>query len=186
MDEPSSSVQVNQLEWRERFLKEIVQNENIKSSHFNVLTKDKYSDLILQVEEAEKAQIKTPLHQRRLKRFAILNIGSVKKLVARSEDNIKYYIPAEELYDVIDAAHRAVGHGGRDRLLAETSLKYANVTKQMINLYLSMCVTCQEKKTKKKRGLVSKPILHSEMNSRCQFSLFIKIIKEGKVGQKFA
>ncbi|KAK5641011.1 hypothetical protein RI129_009558 [Pyrocoelia pectoralis] len=131
MDESSSSVPVYQLEWRERLLKEIVQKENIKFSYFNVLTKDKYSDLILQA----------------IKRFVILNIGSVKKLVARSEDNIKYYIPAEELYDVIDAAHRA-----------------------MINLYLSMCVTCQEKKTKKKRGLVSKPI-HSEMNSMCQVDL---------------
>ncbi|XP_023230700.1 KRAB-A domain-containing protein 2-like [Centruroides sculpturatus] len=110
--------------------------------------KDKYLDLILQVEEAEKAQVKTPLHQRRLKRFATLNIGSVKKLVACSEGNIKYFILAEELYDIIDAAHRAVR---RDRLLAETSLKYANITKQMINLYLSMCVTCQEKKTKKER-----------------------------------
>lgn len=34
-----------------------------------------------------------------------------------------------------------------------------------------MCSVCHEKKTKKKRGLVSKPILHSEMNSRCQVDL---------------
>ncbi|XP_049886470.1 KRAB-A domain-containing protein 2-like [Pectinophora gossypiella] len=34
-----------------------------------------------------------------------------------------------------------------------------------------MCDVCQQKKTKKKRGLVSKPILHTEMNSRCQVDL---------------
>lgn len=34
-----------------------------------------------------------------------------------------------------------------------------------------MCSVCHQKKTKKKRGLVSKPILHSEMNSRCQVDL---------------
>ncbi|XP_074032143.1 KRAB-A domain-containing protein 2-like [Leptinotarsa decemlineata] len=56
-------------------------------------------------------------------------------------------------------------------MLAETSKKYANITKEMISPYLSMCDVCQQKKTKKKRGLVSKPILHSEMNSRCQVDL---------------
>lgn len=34
-----------------------------------------------------------------------------------------------------------------------------------------MCQVCQEKKTKRKRGLVLKPILHSEMNSTCQVDL---------------
>lgn len=123
------------------------------------------------MEEAEKTDKKTPLQQRRLKRFGMLNITGVKKLIARSEENIRYYLPADELYDVIDAAHVAVGHGGRDRMLAETSKKYANITKKMISLYLSMCGTCQQKKTKKKRGLISKPILHSKMNSRCQVDL---------------
>lgn len=41
----------------------------------------------------------------------------------------------------------------------------------MISLYLSMCDVCHQKKTKKKKGLVSKQILHSEINSRCQVDL---------------
>jgi hypothetical protein len=54
----------------------------------------------------------------------------------------------------------------------ETARKYANVTTEMISTFLSMCETCQEKKkTKKKKGLVSKPILYSEMNSCCQVDL---------------
>lgn len=68
----------------------------------------------------------------------------MKKLVARSKENIKYYIPAEKLYDVFDAAHKAVGYGGRDRLLTETSLKFAYITKQMINRYLSICMSGKE------------------------------------------
>ncbi|XP_023312526.1 KRAB-A domain-containing protein 2-like [Anoplophora glabripennis] len=134
MDEPfTSSRQADQKQWREKFLTEILESEIKNSSHYNVLSSDKYSELIEQVEDAEKS--------------------------------------ADELYDVIDAAHVAVGHGGHDRMLAETSKKYAKITKEMISLYLSMCDVCQQKKTKKKRGLVSKPILHSEMNSRCQVDL---------------
>lgn len=51
-----------------------------------------------------------------------------------SKGNIKYY----ELYDVIDAAHAAVGQGGRDRMLAEISKKLSNITKEMMRLYLSV------------------------------------------------
>lgn len=171
MDEPTSSRQANQKHWREKFLAGILESENKKFSHYNVLPLDTYLKLVKQVEEAERSEKRTPLQQRRLKRFGVLKIGDVEKLIARNEGNIKYYLPADELYDVIDAAHVAVGHGGRDRMLAETSKKYANVTKEMIGLYLSMCDVCQQKKTKKKRGLVSKPILHSEMNSRCQVDL---------------
>ncbi|KAF2881587.1 hypothetical protein ILUMI_24586 [Ignelater luminosus] len=68
MDEPSSSNQTDQLKWRELFLDETLQSENIKSTHFNVLTKDKYLELIPQVEEAEKTEKKTPLQQRKLQR----------------------------------------------------------------------------------------------------------------------
>ncbi|XP_031332774.1 KRAB-A domain-containing protein 2-like [Photinus pyralis] len=173
MEEDSVNGGHSQKEWRERFMTTVLQSENDKSTHFNVLTKDKYQQLINEVETAANTDKKTPLQQRRLKRFSVIDIGGVKKLVAARErnENIKYYLTVDELYDVIDAAHVAVGHGGRDRMLAETSKKYANITKEEIQLYLSMCQVCHMKKNKKKQGLVSKPILHSEMNSRCQVDL---------------
>ena len=34
-----------------------------------------------------------------------------------------------------------------------------------------MCETCHLKKSKKRKGVVSKPILHTEMNTRCQVDL---------------
>jgi hypothetical protein len=91
----------------------------------------------------------------------------MKTLVSRGE-TVKSYLPVEEICDVTEAAHLAVGHGGRERLKIETARKYANVTTEMINTFLSMCEICQQKKNKKKKGLVNKPILHSEMNCRCQ------------------
>jgi hypothetical protein len=82
------------------------------------------------------------------------------------------------------SARVAIGHGGRDRLKKEVSKKYANVTIEMINVFLSMCETCQQRKSKKKEGLFCKPILHSEMNSRCQVDL-IDMQSQTEEGYKF-
>lgn len=49
--------------------------------------------------------------------------------------------------------------------------KYANITRPMIEKFLGMCEVCAGKKTKRKRGLVTKPILHKQLNSRCQVDL---------------
>jgi len=38
-------------------------------------------------------------------------------------------------------------------------------------LYLQLCSHCQKKSTNRKRGLVSKPILHNAFNSRAQVDL---------------
>lgn len=158
--------------WKERFLEKMLQKEDTekKENHYNVMTRDLYYKLMAEVEEAELTAKRTPLQRRRLRRFRIIEVDDSKKLASRTEP-IKYYLPAEEIFDIIEAAHVAVGHGGRDRLKSETSRKYANITIDMINMFISMCETCQRKKSKKKRGLVSKPILHSEMNSRCQVDL---------------
>ena len=75
----------------------------------------------------------------------------------------------DRLYDVIDAAHVDVGHSGCDRMLADTSNKFASIKKEMTLLFLPMYGVCQQKK--KRSGLVSTPILHSEVNSRCQIDL---------------
>jgi hypothetical protein len=80
-------------------------------------------------------------------------------------------LPVEQIFDVIDLPHVAVGHGGRGRLKVETSRKYANITTDMINIFLSLCETCQKKKKLGKKGLISKKILHTEFNSRCQIDL---------------
>jgi hypothetical protein len=71
-----------------------------------------------EVEEAKSAVKETPLLYRRLKRFDVLEIGEMKTLVSRGEI-VKSYLPVAELYDVIEAAHLAVGYGGRDRLKME-------------------------------------------------------------------
>jgi len=78
----------------------------------------------------------------------------------------------EDIFYVIDLSHIAVGHGGRDRLKVETSRKYANITTDMINIFLSLYETCQKKEKIEKKGLVSKPFcILNLIVSRCQIDL---------------
>lgn len=91
----------------------------------------------------------------------ILEFGGTKKLVTR-RDRVKYYFPMEDIFDVIDLSHIAVRHKRRDRLKVETLKKYAN---RHDKIFFSSCETCQKKKKLGKKGLVLKPILHTELIS---------------------
>jgi len=48
----------------------------------------------------------------------------------------------EDIFDVINSSHIAVGHGGRDRLKIKISKKYADITTVMITIFLSLYETC--------------------------------------------
>ncbi|CAG9561120.1 unnamed protein product [Danaus chrysippus] len=147
------------------------------------MSKETYDSLVDEIEKAQLAVQKSQKQYRRLKRFKVINICGISKLVTRQKP-MKYYLYVDEIFDIIEAAHVAIGHGGRDRPKNETSRIYANITLEMINIFLSMCETCQRKKSMKKKGLVSKPILHSEMNSRCQVDLIDMQTQEDR-GFKF-
>ena len=57
------------------------------------------------------------------------------------------------------AQHLLTGHGARDitnRKLKET---HANITKEVIQLYVDLCETCALKKRKVRKSLVVKPIV---------------------------
>ncbi|XP_050532607.1 KRAB-A domain-containing protein 2-like [Daktulosphaira vitifoliae] len=54
---------------------------------------------------------------------------------------------------------------------SELKSKYCNITNETIMAYLNLCTHCQKKSSNPKRGLVSKPILHSTFNSRAQIDL---------------
>ena len=72
---------------------------------------------------------------------------------------------------MIHDAHLAIGHSGRNRMIKETQTKYKNITAESIMFYLSLCVSCLKKSKVPKNGLVTKPIIFNEMNSRAQLDL---------------
>lgn len=53
----------------------------------------------------------------------------------------------------------------------EIKRKFKNVTKETIMLYLNLCEICQKKFKVPKKDLVVKPMIFSEMISRCQVDL---------------
>jgi len=91
--------------------------------------------------------------------------------MANATESVRYYVKNEELFDIIHSTHTAIGHGGRDRMMVELKLKYCNITKETIMIYLNLCSDCHKKSSNPKRGLVSKLILHSAYNSRAQLDL---------------
>lgn len=160
---------------RARFYELLGELVNNKKENNFYITDAKYKSLINEVQDSKSVKVKQTVHYRRLKRFDILKIGGEEKLispVSADRDKILYYVSFDELFQIIHDAHIAVGHGGRTRILKEVSKKYKNVTVEAIVTYLKLCETCKRKqKLTKKVGNVVKPILHGELNSRCQIDL---------------
>ncbi|XP_069610658.1 KRAB-A domain-containing protein 2-like [Ranitomeya imitator] len=151
-------------------------NEVVEKKRDNnfYLTDDKYENILKEVKEAKVAVPKQSIHYRRLKRYDIMTIGNDEKLIAPiscEKENVLHYVRCAELCSVIHNAHISTGHGGRTRILKEVNRKLKNVTTESIVIYLRLCQPCQRKTEDYQKGLVVKPILHSEMNYRAQVDL---------------
>ena len=71
------------------------------------------------------------------------------------------------IFDVTRDAHLAIGHGGRNRMIKEIQTKYKNITTESIKFVRSL----PQKIESSKKGLVIRPMIFSEMNSRAQVDL---------------
>jgi hypothetical protein len=90
---------------------------------------------------------------------------SVVMLIRRRKSNDNPIQHIEETFDVIKRAHIVTGHGGRDRMVKELGKKYANVTRDSIEL----CIDCQHKRVRPMtKGVVVWPILSKEFSARGQ------------------
>jgi hypothetical protein len=59
---------------------------------------------------------------RRLNKFEIVNIGGWEKLIApikKGSTNLLDYVKNEEVYDILNEIHLNIGHGGKNRMMAE-------------------------------------------------------------------
>ncbi|XP_047488152.1 uncharacterized protein LOC125038654 [Penaeus chinensis] len=110
-----------------------------------------------------------------LQKYEVLQCGDSEKLIKKRksvDESPVYYVTIEDTYDIIKRAHITTGHGGRDKMKCNLGAKYANITKEALELFKSYCITCQKKrKQNKSAGVVVKPLLSSELNSRGQVDL---------------
>lgn len=104
-----------------------------------------------------------------------MQCGDVEKLIKRRQDPEEspvYYVSIEDTFEVIMRVHLATGHGGRDRMTKEVNKKYANITREALELFKSFCEECQKKRKRPRtKGVVVRPILTKEFASRGQVDL---------------
>lgn len=141
-----------------------------------LIPKEEYYKTIEELKAAAQVLSTKSRHQYYiLKKYEVLSCGDVEKLIKKRKspgDHPVYYATIEDTYDIVSRAHIATGHGGRDRMLKHLSGKYANITTDAVELYKSYCLVCQEKRKRPKTtGVVVRPILSSEFNSRSQIDL---------------
>ena len=69
----------------------------------------------------------------------------IKRRKTQDEQPV-YYAIMEDKYDIISRGHITTDHGGRDRMLKHLCQKYANSATEVVELYKSYCLVCQEKR----------------------------------------
>lgn len=159
---------------RQKFIERIKDATLKKAKNSQILSQEKYGSIIQSLQRIETNGAKEPKDFRLKSRYQVLEIGDVHQLVKKGTD-LKFVI-MEDLFDVINSAHIATGHGGKNVLRIELSKKYANISQEQLLAFLKLCEECQLKKSKVKKSLVVKPILSNAMNSRCQVSCIKKFL----------
>lgn len=88
-----------------------------------------------------------------------------------NDPTFKIYAHIENSFEIIKEIHINSGHGGRDRILTITNAKYANITHDMVKIFLQLCESCVLKQYSKNVGIVTNPIINTAFNEHVQADL---------------
>ncbi|XP_071055094.1 KRAB-A domain-containing protein 2-like [Onthophagus taurus] len=109
-----------------------------------------------------------------LKHYDVLSVQGVEKLIVPLNNDfvdVIYYVHDDELFNILQELHTSTGHGDRDRMMKKTKEKYKNIVRTEILLFINLCAPCQMKQKREKKGIISKPMIFNDLNSRCQVDL---------------
>jgi hypothetical protein len=117
----------------------------------NIYPREKYNELLAKIKLLESSEKKSTTDYYNLKRYDISIIGGYERLITKvketDEANFKIYVYMEELYGILEKAHKETGHGGRDRMIKHINNGYANISRESIELFTSLCENCNMKKS---------------------------------------
>ena len=137
--------------------------------------KEEYFNLMQELKDSSSAKAKTPRQYYILKKYEILLCGDTEKLIKKridAGDDAVYFVHKDEMFEIVKRAHISTGHGGRDKMMKVLSQKYANITREVIELYKSLCEECVKKRKRSAiKGVVVRPILTNDYGSRGQVDL---------------
>jgi hypothetical protein len=159
---------------KHNFNEKIKEIRRIAKKNCVSLSRVKYNSIIKDVSSSKSSASKKPRDYWLLQHYDVLFVGNNEKLIVPLKDNhsdVSYYVFDEELFDILQSVHTSIGHGGRDRMLKECNHKYKNITRSDVEIFLNFCEPCQQKQKSAKKGIVVKPMIFSELNSRCQVDL---------------
>ena len=114
---------------------------------------------------------KEPGHHWLLKKNDVMIVKHKNKLILPVKEGssvIEFYVSDSELFAIYTSSKTRVSIGGRDHVIKELSTRYKNITRHDIELFIQLCKPCQQKQKGCKKGIVAKPLICSELNSRCQ------------------
>ena len=160
---------------KEKFYEIFEKRVEGKGANNQVFTKERYEQLVSDINDTKNGRRKKEARDCSLsKQYDVMQISYIDKLiysVVEGNTTIRYYVTKEETFDILNEAHINTGNGGRNRMYKEVQKKYKNITQEHISLYLSICTSCLKKSSVPKNGVVVKPMVFRDMNSRGQVDL---------------
>ena len=164
--------------WKNEFNAEVLTTKN-DSSNNPLFTLDRYNQTIELINSAKLKLYSDRSEQEisLLKTYDVINAGNQQKLVKKINSSevgtVKYYVPFDDLFDVIQGVHVLIGHRGINNTMKEIKKKYANITEKQVKLFISGCYECKIKKVKPKNStkLVVHLLSSNDFNARGQVDL---------------
>ena len=150
--------------FRRTFDEKIDEISSKKGASSTILPLEKYHEIMRRLKEVTNGAKKEAKDYRMIKRYDIevtkTSTATIERLFIPGTNLI--YVAKSELFHVIHEIHILKGHGARDIMFHETKDKYANITREVLQLYVDLC---EEWQLKRKNVLKSLPIISKAMNS---------------------
>lgn len=143
-----------------------------RAKNSTLFTKIEYQQIIDEIETAKATTTKkTSSQYRKLNKYQVIEYKGGQKLATKPSNEqspVKYYVHSEEIFDILWTLHEQKGHARRDVMIPELAI-YENIPRTVLELFLNLCTSCLAKK--KKKGIVTKPLLFNHFWMRCQVDL---------------
>ena len=92
----------------------------LNGDHVKWYTSESIKDMIEKIKRLKDGTPKkTPNDYKLLKPYDVVDIAHFQKLIVCGSDPVRYFVPLEDLFNVINKAHIACGHGGEKRMEKE-------------------------------------------------------------------
>jgi len=156
---------------RSRFLEAVLNLDEKKGKNSRLIRRSEYENKINRLNQLKEGAKREPEDTNLIHSFELAVFGDVIVLMKR--DTNKRVVCVEDMFDVISSAHSFTGHGGRTTTGTHLGKSFHNITRNQVAQFISQCEECQLKRTRPRKGIVVKPILSKELNSRCQVSYVI-------------